>query len=105
MPRKIEKITDLQRELEELASHKEMPKDELCNLMSRILVLKISGSDNLTTILRCVDQVGKLQGLYVDRKKIETPDGDKPPVGSEDWAAKAREAAEARRKALKEKQA
>ncbi len=105
MPRKPkDKILDLQKELEELAAKKEMPKKDLCSLMSRILVLKIAGAESLTTILRCVNEVGKLQGLYVERTKVEKADDASVP-GSPEWADAAKEAAKKRRKELSGKSA
>ena len=104
MPRKVkDKVKELQKDLENLAAKKKMPKDELCSVMSRILVLKIAGSDSLTTILRCVTEVGKLQGLYVEHKKVTTEDKSKGPVpGTPEWADNAREAAKKRRKELQD---
>jgi len=102
MPRKIEKIHNLQQELEDLATEKKLSPGRLKDVMSKILILKISGSDNLNTILKCVNEVGKLQGLYVDRKEVVQKPDNHLEAGSQDWAAAAKEAAQKRRDELQE---
>ena len=99
--RKVEKTEQLQASLERLADNDEMDPKKLKNVLSRLLVLKVSGTNNLTTILRCVAEVAKLQGLYVEKKVVESKVtrgvAEHPEVGGASWAESLRkQAAEVR---------
>ena len=70
MPRKLEKREARQHQLEEMADNPKLNPDELRSVLTRLLILKVSGTNRLPDVLKCVTEVAKLQGLYIEKKQI-----------------------------------